>query len=271
MTRLALALLRQTLLEIRARPVRVIRHILIMTFMMALLTGVATITPLALPLEGLYEDYLLYAMIGLMCTDLMWHTTVTFSDRIHETWRSGVLDAAATGPTPLWQVIFVQQLWPALLSLGRLLVYGITALALRPTAMTPDGIPLTALALALALTIFCAIGALSAAVTIALRQPDPFTRVFVALSALVSGALFPASQVTPPLESLGLMTPLTPLLKVMRGAILQAQTIDMLNPALLTLVITAIPAPVIFWIATRLIKRQLQSDYPDRGQNHNVP
>lgn len=270
MTRLALALLRQTLLEIWARPVRVIRHFFIMTFMMALLTGVATVASPDLPLEGLYEDYLLYAIIGLMGADLMWHTTVGFSDRIHEAWRSGVLDATATGPTPLWQVIFVQQFGPTFLSLGRLLVYGVMALTLRPTAMTPGGIPLTAFALALALAIFCAIGALSAAVTIALRQPDPFTRVFVALSALVSGTLFPTTHMAPLLESLGLMTPLTPLLKVMRGAILQAQTFDMLNPALLTLVITAIPAPLFFWLATQLIKRQLQSDYPDRGQNHRA-
>jgi ABC-2 type transport system permease protein len=85
------------------------------------------------------------------------------------------------------------------------------------------GLLVAATALALTTSAFAGVGILSAAFVVLFKQREPLTAMFVTLSLLLGGVLYPTSVLPGPLEQLAVMLPLTHAVDAMRAALLQQQ------------------------------------------------
>jgi ABC-2 type transport system permease protein len=146
----------------------------------------------------------------------------------------GTLDFMLASPNRLAVLLFGSSLWSHAFGAVTLAVYLIVG-AWLGMDLTSANVPLTLLALVLAVVSFNALGLIAASGVILIKQGDPVTWVISTASLLLAGIFYPTSVLPAWLQAVAQLLPLTHALEVVRRAGLANEGLSTLWPSLAAL------------------------------------
>ena len=185
-------------------------------------------------------NYVAFALIGIVITTYSGTALRAFSAGIKRSQATGTLETLFLTRTGLYTMIFGWSLYPLLRASLNMLVYlggGFLVLGLRLGNANFAGILVT---LALTLTIMMSLGILAAGFTILFKQGDPFTRLIVLASALLSGTVYPTSVLPDWLQVVANLLPQTYAIEAMRLFVLKGHSLVEAGPELAVLALFAV-------------------------------
>ena len=165
-------------------------------------------------------DYFSFAVIGIALSMLAYPATRSFGDAVHAAQMTGTFEAqlcSRARPTTMVVASGVYALVAALLQLALGFAFAMLVLGAE---MRPSSLGVAFLVVLGAIAALAGVGLLSAAFTIAFKQREPLSGMFIAASFLLSGVLYPTSVLPSWLEPLASLLPLTHALELARGALL---------------------------------------------------
>lgn len=205
-------------------------------------------------LEPYGGSYFAFALVGVMLTSLMALGLTGMSARIREAQMMGTLELMLLSPNRLGVLFLSSSLWAhaqALLTLVLYLVVGV----LLGASFREANLAMTLVSLVLAVLAFNALGLLSAAVVIVIKQGNPVALLISVASVLLAGVFYPVTVLPSWLQAIGQLLPLTQALELVRRAALGGEGIATLwGPFLILSAITAVMMPVGLWACRRAVR-----------------
>jgi ABC-2 type transport system permease protein len=182
------------------------------------------------------SHYFPFAVIGLAFARYFDLTLRMFSESIRTAQVTGCLEAMLSSQTGCITVILMSALYGLIsgaIQLAVLLGAGGLAFGVDFSRMNLLG---TLVVFAVSITIFVAIGVLSAAAIVWLKQGDPITWFLGAVGSILGGAYFPIDVMPGWMQKVSLVVPIRYSLDALRLTILQGYSLIMVLKPLLTLV-----------------------------------
>jgi ABC-2 type transport system permease protein len=159
-----------------------------------------------------------FLLSGLAFTDIFFQVLNSPPQAIRDNQRAGTLEPLMMTPINMVTLLIASPLFKCVLALWRmtaLLVFGIVVLGFWHQANVISGL----LVFAPASLAFVALGTLSAAFVMVVKQGDPVIVAYGAIMGLVGGALFPTQTLPPWAQTIAELLPLTPALAGLRAAL----------------------------------------------------
>jgi ABC-2 type transport system permease protein len=206
------------------------------------------------PLEPYGGDYFGFALVGVMLTSLMALGLTGMSSHIRVAQMMGTLELMLLSPNRLGVLFLSSSLWAHAQALVTLALYVVVGAVLGENFGNAN-LPMTFVSLGLAVLSFNALGLLSAAVVIVIKQGNPVALLISLASVLLAGVFYPVSVLPSWLQALGQLLPLTQALELVRRSALGGEGIATLwGPFLILVAITAIMLPVGLWACRRAVR-----------------
>jgi ABC-2 type transport system permease protein len=210
---------------------------------------------------GLYSGhYISFVVIGLAFARYFELTLRMFSESIRNAQMTGCLEAMLSSQTGCVTIVLMSALYSLIsgaVQLVVLLVAGGLAFGVDFSHMNVLG---TLVVFFLSITVFVAIGVLSAAAIVWLKQGDPITWILGGFGSILGGAFFPISVMPGWMQKIALVIPIRYTLDALRLTMLEGYSVVMVAKPLLTLLgIAAILLPVsvaLFAIVVRQGRRE---------------
>jgi ABC-type multidrug transport system permease subunit len=172
---------------------------------------------------GTPEEYFQFIVVGVAMSNVLRAAVMTAAGNARSDQVEGTLEILATQPiSPLALALG----WSALPVIEAILegaVMMAVAVPLGFSGFTPDW-PSVVLVLLVSVTVFLAIGFLGAAFVIAIQQGIGVMGLVVGVMSLAGGSIFPVSVLPSYAHILTVLSPLTYVLRAMRGAMLHDQS-----------------------------------------------
>lgn len=204
------------------------------------------------PYRGGYFDF---AVVGLVVTSFSLLGLSTFNRKIIDEQRNGTFEILLASPTRLGQLLLGSLLVPLALSTLDLVVYMGAGIGLLGSGLQVTRILLALPLLGLTLAIYCAFGILSAAFILLTKRGDPFSSLFIQLSNLLAGTLFPITLLPGPLQVLARFIPTYWGLEGIRAALLTSVPPAALIEELAALLaFSALLLPLSLWAFGRAVR-----------------
>jgi len=198
---------------------------------------------LASSLQNYGGSYFAFAVVGVAFSNLMALGLSGISSTIREGQLMGTLELMLLSPNRLWVLLTGASLWNHFMAVATLVIYVLVGVALGMDLGHAD-VPMTLLALVLAVVAFNALGLFAASVVIVIKQGNPVSLLVGMASVLLAGVFYPVSVLPGWLQALGQLLPLTHALELVRRAALGGEGIATLWGPLLALVgLTAVLLP----------------------------
>lgn len=182
-------------------------------------------------------DYVAFALVGIVVTTYSGTALRAFSANLRASQSLGTLEVLFLTRANLYTIVFGWSLFPFLRSTVVLLVYflgGFLILGLQLNSANFIGLALT---LVLTVITMASLGILAAAFTLVFKQGEPFTRLIVLSSALLSGAVYPVQVLPEWLQAVSKLLPQTYAIEAARLFLLQGYSVAELLPELSTLLL----------------------------------
>lgn len=191
------------------------------------------------PVVGGPDEYFRFVVVGLVLGDILRLAAEAAAGAARRDQIEGTLENLMAEPLHL---VTIGLGWVAFPLADSILRGGVTLLLAWPLGFDMGGVNPAALALALVLSslVFMGFGLVGAALVVAFQQGAGLIGIFLAVLAILSGALFPVSVLPKPLELLSQASPMLYALDSTRGAALDGQSISAISTDLLVLAITAL-------------------------------
>ena len=172
---------------------------------------------------GTPEEYFQVIVIGVTMANVLRAAVITAANSARSDQVQGTLEILATQPiSPLALALG----WSALPVVEAILegaVMMAVAVPLGFSGFTPDWLSV-ALVLVISIAVFLAIGFLGAAFVLAIQQGTGVMGMVVGIMSLAGGTIFPVSVLPGSAHILTVISPLTYVLRAMRGAVLHDQS-----------------------------------------------
>jgi ABC-2 type transport system permease protein len=181
---------------------------------------------------GSYFDY---ALVGLAVLTVARLGISTFNANIVAEQTQGTLEVLLATPSRVSVLLAGSFVFPFALTSIDLVLYG-AGIAVIGDGLRPIGLLYSVPLLALTLASFCAIGVVGAALVVLTKRGDPLAAPFVALTSILSGAVFPVSTFPTVLEVLARMFPAYYGINGLREALLTDAGFSDILPDILVLV-----------------------------------
>jgi len=197
-------------------------------------------------------DYFSFALIGMAVQMLVFPAVMSFRGAMREAQVLGTFEAMlATRSRPI-SIALSAGAYPILTASIRVVLTMMVIGILMGAKLQVEN-PLAVIgAVILTLAIFVGLGLMSAAFTIAMRQSEPFTVGLLSVSGVVSGILYPTEVLPRGLQMLSPLTPLTHVLDLFRGLLLQNSDVSLTGPLIGTCIF-ALLFPLGLFAMTRAI------------------
>jgi ABC-2 type transport system permease protein len=204
------------------------------------------------------SSYFAFALVGFAFFDYLSVSLTAFDTSIEEARQNRTLEALLVTQTPLPLILTGSAVYPFTALAMRTCVYlgwGILFFDFSPRSANLLGAIAVLFASILS---FVGLGIISASYSLLFRRGNPAKWLFLGLSGLVGGMMYPVSVLPGPLRILARLVPITYALEGMRGALLANAAWSQLAPsiaALLTFAGILIPLSFgIFGWALRRVK-----------------
>jgi ABC-2 type transport system permease protein len=199
-------------------------------------------------------SYFGFAVVGVALSNLMTLGLTGMSSRIREGQMMGTLELMLLSPNRLAVLFLSSSLWAHTQAILSLTLYVIVGFALGMNVRDAD-VGMTLLSLALAVLSFNALGLLSAAVVIVIKQGNPVALLISVGSILLAGVFYPTSVLPGWLRAIGQALPLTQALELVRRSALGGEGMATLwGPFLLLAALTAVLMPLGLWACKQAVR-----------------
>jgi ABC-2 type transport system permease protein len=195
------------------------------------------------------SSYFAFALVGFAFFDYLSVSLTAFDSSIEEARQNRTLEALLVTQTPLPVILAGSAVYPFAALATRTCVY--LAWAILLFDFSPRSANwLGALAILLAsILAFAGLGIISASYTLLFKRGNPAKWLFLGVSGLVGGMMYPVSVLPEPLRILGRLIPITYALEGMRAALLAHASWSQLGSSIAALLIfAAILIPLSFLV-----------------------
>jgi ABC-2 type transport system permease protein len=197
-----------------------------------------------------------YLLIGLAFLSYFSTALYAFATKIRSEQTLGTLEAMLVSPTRTHLVIFASAAWDFTYGAFRILLYLTIAVLFFGVELEVNS--WTALLLGVVLTSMSSagIGILSASFIIYFKRGDPINFLLSGATTFLGSVFFPVEQLPGWVQGFAKFVPLAWSLRVVRGALLQGQTLADLREALLILAgLTLLLLPSGLWASRFAIRK----------------
>jgi len=206
----------------------------------------------AAPLLDAYGgSYFGFAVIGVALTTFMSLGIGGIAQRVREGQLMGTLELMLVSPNRLPTVLLGSTLWSHAVAGLSLAVYAVAAITLGAD-FAGGNLVAAAVAFALAVVSFNAIGLLAASVVILVKQGDPVTWLVSSASILLAGVFYPTAVLPDTLRALGQLLPLTHALEIVRLTLLTNAGIEAIWPSFAALALLTAAFVVVGVVASNV-------------------
>ena len=196
-----------------------------------------------------------YVLIGLAFLSYFSTALYAFASRIRGEQMMGTLEAMLVSPTRTHIVVFASATWDFTYGAFRILLYLGFAVLVFNVTLNVNSWPALFLGVVLTLMSSAGVGILSASFIIYFKRGDPINFALSGATTLFGSVFFPVEQLPETWRWVADFVPLAWSLKVVRGAMLQGQTMaDLQQPLTVLLVLTIVLLPA----GAVVIRRQLR-------------
>ncbi len=203
-------------------------------------------------------NYFAFVLIGLAVSGFMGTSMGVFASSISNAQKEGTLEVMLVTPTKLSQIVFFSSIWSFAFTTFNIMVYLLFGTLVFGLNLSQANIPAAVLILFLIVSIFSAIGIISASFIMVLKRGDPVSWLFGSVSGIMSGTFFPVQVLPDWLQKFSYVFPLFYGLQAMRLALLKGAGLSVLAPNILALaafVVVIIPLSLVcFKYAVRRAK-----------------
>jgi ABC-2 type transport system permease protein len=193
--------------------------------------------------DGQSGSFVAFVLSGIAFTDLLMQGLYSIPQAIRDNQKSGTLEPMLLTPIATFTLAFSSSLFRFVLAFGRTAVY--MAFGILVLGIWREANPLTLLIVLIpAIATFIAIGALSAAFIVLVKQGDPVLVAYSAITALLGGVFFPIEVFPSWVQSLTVVIPLMHALNGVRAALHGASPVQVLNPVLVLIGMAVVLLPI---------------------------
>jgi len=205
-------------------------------------------------LDSYGGSYFGFAVVGVALSNLMALGLTGMSARIREGQMMGTLELMLLSPNSLGVLFLSSSLWAHAQAFFALILTVVLGLALGIN-LSEANLGMTVLSLGLAVLAFNALGLLSAAIVIVIKQGNPVALLISMASVLLGGVLYPVSVLPGWLRAVGQLLPLTQALELVRRAALGGEGMATLwGPFLFLSGLTLILLPLGLWACQQAVR-----------------
>jgi ABC-2 type transport system permease protein len=185
-------------------------------------------------------SYFAFALIGLAFFDYLSAGLNAFDTSINDARRYRTLEPLLVTEASLPVILAGSAIYPFVLTSLRTAVYLVWGVILFHLPLAAADWPGALLILLFSILAFAGLGIISASYQMLFKRGNPAKWIFLGLSALLGGMMYPVSILPPALRALAHLIPLTYSLEGMRAALLEGAGIDRLWPQIAALGIFAL-------------------------------
>lgn len=201
-------------------------------------------------------SYFAFALIGLAFFDYLNAGLNAFDTSINDARRYRTLEPLLVTEASLPVILAGSAIYPFVLTSLRTAVYLVWGVILFHLPLGSADWPGALLILLFSILAFAGLGIISASYQMLFKRGNPAKWIFLGLSALLGGMMYPVRILPPALRSLAYLIPLTYSLKGMRAALLSGAGIGRLLPEIAALGIFALVLlPVSFLVFAWALRR----------------
>ena len=199
-------------------------------------------------------SYVAFILVGLAFMDVLLQGLGTLPGAINDNQRAGTLEPMLLTPITDFTLLMSFWVFRFLLALGRMSIFIAFGIVVLGFWRNLD--PLSVLSvMILAEVTFFAMGALSAAFVILVKQGDPIRLAYTAATTLLGGAFFPVDALPSWIQPISLLLPLTYALSGIRAG-LDGDPVSAIAPELgILAVMGAIMLPASLWAFSYSLRR----------------
>lgn len=201
-------------------------------------------------------DYFSFVLIGISFTNYLEVSLRSFSSSIRSAQTLGTLEAMLVTQTKVEIIIFSSSLYSFIMTSFRVFVYLLFGAIFFGLPM--GNANYSGALLILTITIFCfsSLGIISASFIMVFKKGNPLNWIFVNLSYLLGGVLYPISVLPEWLKKISYLLPITYSLEGMRMALIKGYTIHDLLPNIIPLLgFTVVLMPLSMYVFDLSVKR----------------
>lgn len=184
-------------------------------------------------------SYFAFVLIGIVAQEFLSQSIGQFGGSLRESQTTGTLELMLLGRSRLATLVVSSTLWlHASAALGAIAY--LTLGALLGVDLSRVNVPATAAGIVLMLVGFTGMGLLAGAAVLLIKRGNPVGWALRGASVLLGGILYPVSVLPPVLQALGATLPMTHVLVVLRGAMLEGAGVADLVVPLVSLALTSV-------------------------------
>jgi ABC-2 type transport system permease protein len=170
------------------------------------------------------NNYFGFALLGIALTLFCQAVVDQFGSSVRSAQTTGTLEVIVGSRTSLPVFLFCSSAYGLVYAGMRLVLAIAFGVVLFSSGIHLDGVVNAAIVVALTTAAFAGIGILGAAFVLLFKQREPFTRLLMTASLLLSGVLYPTDVLPRWLAMLSPVLPMTHAIEAMRGALLGGST-----------------------------------------------
>jgi ABC-2 type transport system permease protein len=201
-------------------------------------------------------SYFAFALIGLAFFDYLGAGVNAFDTSIEDARRNRTLEALLVTEASLPVILAGSAVYPFVFTSLKTAVYLVWGVILFHLPLASADWPGALLILFFSILSFAGLGIISASYQMLFKRGNPAKWLFLGLSALVGGMMYPVHILPPALQLLARLIPITYSLEGMRAALLGGVGIGRLLPQILALAIfAAVLLPLSFVVFAWALRR----------------
>ena len=200
--------------------------------------------------------YFAFALIGLAFFDYLTAGLNAFDRSIDDARRNRTLEALLVTEASLPVILAGSAIYPFVLTSLRTAVYLVWGVILFHLPLASADWPGAFLILLFSILAFTGFGIISASYQMVFKRGNPAKWIFLGLSGLLGGMMYPVSVLPPAMRLLARLIPLTYSLEGMREALLEGASLGRLWPQILALgIFAAVLLPLSFVVFAWALRR----------------
>lgn len=200
--------------------------------------------------------YFAFALIGIAFFDYLGAAINAFDSSLEEARRNRTLEALLVTEASLPVILIGSAIYPFVFTSVRTAVYLAWGVFLFHLRLGSANWPGAALILLFSVLAFTGLGILSTSYQVLFKRGNPAKWLFLGVSGLLGGMMYPVAVLPPLLRDLARVIPLTYSLEGMRAALLNGAGLDKLWPQIAALAIfAAVLLPVSFVVFAWALRR----------------
>lgn len=207
----------------------------------------------ALPQGG---NYFAFALIGFVLFDYLGVALDSFDKTLEDARQNRTLEALLVTQTTLPVMLFGSLIYPFATTLLRTLVYLAWGVLLFGFSLRGANWPGAIIVLLASVLAFSGLGVLSTSYVLLFKRGNPAKWLLLGVSGFVGGMMYPVSVLPGYLQAVARLIPLTYSLQGIRAALLGGESLRLLWPSIIALLIfAAVLLPVSFFVFAHALRR----------------